>query len=165
MAQNLVSCHFMFSFVTDELHLVIPSIPRLHQLPNISLCRKLLQTSLAIALQEALGDWELDFLLQTSDKFPSVPRSLQQSTPTILPCTTANEQQTLILQPRFLFLRPKLHFSSQYMLQFFLLQAMRCSVQQEHIISFQSCVPMSSSCLPANWCNLRHFALQRAISQ
>lgn len=42
MAQNLVSCHFLFSFVTDELHLVIPSIPRLHQLPNISLCRKLL---------------------------------------------------------------------------------------------------------------------------
>lgn len=84
-------------FVSDELHLVLPPHADCIHYQTV-LQKTIVDSPPASALPATLRQQELNFLLQPSDKFPSVPGSLRQSIPATLPHTTAHKQLTPNLQ-------------------------------------------------------------------
>lgn len=109
-----------------------PSTCRLYPLPN-SLAENNCWLHLHLLSLQHLGSRSWTFFSSHLTSFPVFLEACGKAFLPLCPTPQPTNSWHLICNS-YKFLRPKLHFHSQYM--FFLQAAMRCSVQQEHISSF-----------------------------
>lgn len=124
---------FFCLFVSDELHLVLPPHADCIHYQTLVFAENNCRLHLHLLSLQHLSSRSWTFFSSHLTSFPVFLEACGKAFLPLCPTPQPTNSWHLICNS-YKFLRPKLHFHSQYI--FFLQAAMRCSVQQEHISSF-----------------------------